>query len=66
MDARGIPGWTPRWQRRAGAGLLFSLLICILLVSLSGCASGGSSGKHSGMWQAIRMFDRGIRGVHGT
>ena len=57
MNARGIPGWTPRCQRRAGAGLRFSLLICILLVSLSGCAPGGSSGKHIGMWQALRMVD---------
>src|SRR5271166_651405 len=57
MDARGIPGWTSRCQRRAGVGLLLLLLICTLLVSLGGCAPGGSSGKHIGMWQAIHMFD---------
>src|SRR5262245_58214737 len=60
MDAQGIPGRTPRCQRLAGAGLLYSLLICVVLGSLGGCTrvgAGGSSGKHIGMWQALRMFD---------
>ncbi|MGO8949609.1 MAG: hypothetical protein ACLQUY_18555 [Ktedonobacterales bacterium] len=57
MVARGIPGWTPRCEQRAGAALFLPLLICILLMSLGGCALGGSSGKHIGMWQSIRIFD---------
>jgi hypothetical protein len=57
VDAQAIPEGMRRRQRRDGAGLLPLLLICTVLVSVGGCAPGGSSGKHTGMWQAIRMFD---------